>query len=91
MSNKFTSSNRIRRYLDAARVKDAESECVASLDFFPDENLTTGTLTVEFVKRGTYTFTDFPADEWLQFNNASSRGTYFNLYIKGNYPYTKVT
>ena len=90
MAKKFTDSRRIKRFLEEARVKEVESECVALLDFFPDENLITGTLTIEFVKRGTYVYADFPVDEWLLFNNSSSRGVYFNLYIRNNYSFQKV-
>ena len=79
----------IRRTLREFSAHSVDSECVAATNFVPTTELT-GDLTIEFVKRGTYTYEDFPVDEWLLFNNSSSRGTYFNIYIKGNYPHQRV-
>jgi hypothetical protein len=90
MALSFHDSRRIRRYLGEFRPHEQESECVASTEFFPDENLSTGTLTIVFVKRGTYIYTDFPVEEWLLFNNSTSRGEYFNTYIRNNYSFERV-
>lgn len=54
------------------------SSAIASIDYdFEREQLT-----IVFNQRGTYTYFNFPPDEFANFNFASSRGTYFNLYIK---------
>ena len=55
-----------------------ESECVESLQYDFEKEI----LTIVFVKRGTYTYYNFPPAEFENFNLASSRGTYFNLYIR---------
>ena len=63
----------IRRTLREFSAHSHDSECVAATTFIPTTELT-GELTIEFVKRGTYVYADFPVDEWLLFNNSSSRG-----------------
>lgn len=63
-----------------------DSECVEALYFEPEN----GTLTVVFKQRGTYEYYDFPLEEWELFDGTTSRGTYFNLYVKGQYSYARV-
>lgn len=63
-----------------------ESTCVANVDY----DLETETLTVEFQARGTYTYRDFPLNEYVDFTQAGSRGRFFNLYIRDRYSYEKV-
>lgn len=62
------------------------SECVASFDY----NLETEELTVQFNKRGTYLYSGFPLNEFVTFSQAGSLGTYFNLYIREQYPYERI-
>jgi hypothetical protein len=67
--------------------REHESECVNALAYDPES----AQLTVVFNKRGTYTYFDFPPDEYANFNFAASRGKYFNLYIRdAGYEYEKV-
>jgi len=79
----------IRRVLKDFAAHEQESECCDSLSFVPT-SATSGVLTVVFMKRGTYTYEDFPVEEWLLFNNAASRGTYFNLYVRDRYSHERV-
>ncbi len=62
------------------------SECVASLNYDGD----TEELTVEFHERGTYKYFNFPFTEWILFNDAMSRGTYFNLYVRDRYSFERI-
>ncbi len=62
------------------------SECVKDVQY--DEF--TGDLTIEFQERGTYVYHDFPLTEMAQFIGASSKGQYFNLYIREHYSYERV-
>lgn len=49
------------------------------------------TLSVTFLSSGsTYLYYDFPQSEWRSFRNASSIGSYYNKYIKGQYRGTKL-
>lgn len=66
------------------------STCVANLDYEPDYDILTGTLTVEFQQRGTYIYKGVPIQEFLDFVASSSPGSYFNYYIRDRYPYQKV-
>lgn len=67
--------------------KKYPSTCVASLDYDELEQI----LTIEFQERGTYIYRNFPLDEWLLFNGSSSRGEYFNLYIRNSaYEYERI-
>jgi len=68
-----------------------ESRCVADLIFTPLEmDLSIGDLDVVFVGppnggAGTWRYSEVPVDEYMNFRDASSRGTYFNLYIRDQY------
>lgn len=71
---------------------DYFSTCVREIRFYPFEDGLTGQLEIEFNKRGTYVYHNFPVDEYAQFNQASSRGQYFNLYIRdAGYEYERVS
>ena len=61
--------------------KETKSSCIASVSYDEDAEQ----LTIEFFERGTYTYYDFPIHDWLEFNGASSRGTYFNMYIRDRF------
>ncbi len=62
------------------------SECVKNVEY--DEF--TGELTIEFQERGTYKYSNFPLTEMASFIGSSSKGTYFNLYIRDKYSYERV-
>lgn len=63
-----------------------DSDCVRELEYDVERQQ----MTVHFMKRGSYTY--FDVDPWTfgEFNNAGSRGTYFNLYIRGRFSYERV-
>lgn len=67
--------------------REWESECVADLSYDPERE----EMTIVFQKRGTYAYFDVPIWVYAEFNNAGSRGTYFNSYIRGNYSYERVS
>lgn len=68
-----------------------ESRCVADLTFTPSEmDISVGDMDVTFVGPpnggpGTWRYFDVPVDEYENFKDAASRGTYFNLYIRDQY------
>lgn len=66
--------------------KDVDSECVASLSYDPEREQ----MTVEFQERGSYVY--FDVDPWVfsEFNNAGSRGVYFNTYIRDRFEYERI-
>lgn len=67
--------------------KEHSSECVESLEYDQDSE----TLTIHFQERGSYKYFQFPAWAFNEFNNAGSRGTYFNLYIRNaGYPFQRI-
>lgn len=69
-----------------------ESTCVQTFDY----NLLEQTLDITFPGtggrggRGTWRYFNFPLDEFAIFAQASSLGTYFNLYIKDRYSYERI-
>jgi len=58
-----------------------ESDCVASLEYDPERFQ----MTVNFNKRGSYVYFDVEPFLYAEFNEAASRGTYFNLYVRPFY------
>ena len=62
------------------------STCVGSLRF----ELLESSLVVHFVQVQSYEYTDLPADVYLDFKGASSRGSYFNENIRNNYSFTRI-
>jgi len=67
--------------------KKTESECVSSLEYDIEEQQ----LTIHFMNRGSYVYYEFPPHEYMNFNQASSRGAYFNLYIRNaGYEYERI-
>jgi KTSC domain len=74
-----------------------ESRCVASLDYEPFvEGGTTGDMTVTFVGPpnggyGTYKYKDVPLNVYVDFAGAASQGQYFNLYIKNQFAYERIS
>lgn len=68
--------------------REQESEAIASLSY----DLEHQQLEIVFNKRGTYVYYDFSPDEYQQLNFASSRGKYFNLYIRdAGYEYERIS
>jgi KTSC domain len=62
-----------------------ESQAIANIDWKLNEDeadLAIGTLTVEFFQRGTYEYYEVPLDVYVDFQLASSLGTFFNLYVR---------
>ncbi len=89
-ANRQFNANTIKRKLKEFTPHNVESECVAATGWVPTSEFE-GELTIAFQHRGTYKYYNFPVDEWLLFNNASSRGTYFNLYIRDHgYSYERI-
>ena len=68
------------------RPRQHESTCVANLKYYEDEEQ----VECEFMQRGTYAYFDVPPDVFAEWNNAGSRGTYFDMYIKGHYEYERI-
>ena len=63
------------------------STCVADIFYDPE----TFELTVQFVERGTYKYTDVPMKEYVDFSLASSQGKYFNFYIRNQYNFERIS
>lgn len=63
-----------------------ESRAISIVDYDPEQEV----LKVEFVERGTYTYSGVSLDTYVDFATAESQGRYFNLYIRDKYPYEKV-
>jgi hypothetical protein len=55
-----------------------ESEAIENIDY----DVESSDLTVEFKQRGTYVYHGVDLDMYTDFVQASSWGTYFNLYIR---------
>ena len=67
--------------------KEYPSECVAALKYDEEGQVVTCT----FHKRGTYDYFDVDPGVFAEWNQAGSRGTYFNLYIRGRYEYDRLS
>lgn len=63
-----------------------ESRCVMDLSYDPEQEK----MTLEFVKRGTYVYDEVPLDVYVDFAQATSQGTYFNLYIRDKFSFERV-
>ena len=80
-------NNTLRRLLDKDHDESRpESTAINSIDYDPDSSK----LTVEFHKRGTYEYYDVPLDTYVDFQQSSSHGTYFNLYIRDQFTFTRI-
>lgn len=66
--------------------KSWESTCVRSIKYDLEEQQ----LEIEFMQRGTFVYFDFEPWAFNEFNQAGSRGKYFNLYIRGRYEYERI-
>ena len=67
--------------------KDHPSECVQALEY----NMETQEMIVHFQARGSYAYFNVEPDVYMEFNNASMRGAYFNLYVRGRYEYDRLS
>ena len=67
--------------------REHTSEAVASLEYDIERQVVTCT----FHQRGTYNYFDVSPDVYAEWNNAGSRGTYFNLYIRERYEYDRLS
>lgn len=67
--------------------KSHPSECVASLSY----DIENRQAICHFEKRGSYVYFDVDEGTFAEWNTAGSRGTYFNLYIRGRYEYDKLS
>jgi hypothetical protein len=76
----------IRAALDVGKPIITNSECTNTISYDAIKQ----ELTIEFKARGTYKYSEVPADEYLGLKEASSHGTYFNLYIRDRYPYERI-
>lgn len=52
---------------------------------FIDYNETTRILTIVFIKTGKYTYPNFPKSLYEEFLKSSSKGRFYNQYIKDKY------
>jgi len=62
------------------------SSVVASMHY--DD--TSSTLRIVYVSGMVYDYKDVPPEEYLEMKSATSKGTYLNKYIKGQYQFEKV-
>lgn len=71
-------------YAEEATETAAKSQAISAISYDADAKA----LTVSF-ERGTYVYTEVPADVYEAFKNSESQGTYYRENIKGKYPATK--
>jgi FlaG/FlaF family flagellin (archaellin) len=76
--NPLTLAKLIASVKKYGKTQQIESEAIANIDF----DVESGDLTVEFHQRGTYVYHGVDLDMYTDFAQASSWGTYFNLYIR---------
>lgn len=68
-------------------LEDVNSTCFSRVGYDCDEEI----LYVEFLTSGyIYAYSDFPEDEYDDFMDSYSLGRYYNYYIKGQYPCTRL-
>lgn len=65
----------------------SESTCVANVDYDLENEI----LTIEFQYRGTYAYKGVPLDLYVDFEQSSSRGRYFNFYVRDQFSYERVS
>lgn len=89
-------NNTLRQLLNKKHPPTVESRCIASFDFQQvEEGALEGDLVISFVGppsggAGTYQYHDIPLSLYTDFAEASSQGTYFNLYIRDNYSFDRI-
>ncbi len=67
--------------------REHESEAIASLSYDIERQV----MTCTFHQRGTYDYFDVDPTVAAEWNQAGSRGIYFNLYIKDRYEYDRIS
>jgi hypothetical protein len=88
----YIDTHTLRRLLEKNPSVGYESTCVESFDYNPEtEELTVSHPGAYPGKggRGTWVYEGVPVSVYTDFAQASSQGTYFNLYIKGQYSYRR--
>jgi len=99
-------NNPVKKVQQEITGSSVSSEAIAYVEFAPIEAedagrflsgqdtllsaLTGGTLTIQFVERGTYEYYDVPTTVWIALKSAGSKGKYFNDNIRGLYEYQRV-
>ena len=63
-----------------------ESSLITGSQWTPDYN----ELVIDFVSGSSYKYGEVPEDVYNSFCEADSQGSYFNINIKGKYPFTKI-
>ena len=63
------------------------STVVAHMDYYPDS----ATLRITFTSGKKYDYLQVPAKIYEAMRKATSKGSYLNRFIKGNYPFKEVT
>jgi hypothetical protein len=76
--NSLTLAKLIESVKKYGKIQQTESEAIANIDY----DVESSDLTVEFQKRGTYVYHGVDLDTYTDFAQASSWGTYFNMYIR---------
>lgn len=78
-----TAYTRLRTRVKSSELhfREHESDCVKSLEYDEERQA----MTINFNKRGSYLYYDVEPWLYAEFNNAASRGTYFNLYVRPFY------
>ena len=67
-----------------------ESIETRSSSLFTEISYDNGTLIVDMVNFGRYSYRQVPLDLWRRFKSAASYGSFYNTYIKGVYQYTRL-
>ncbi len=76
--NSLTLVKLIQAVKKYGKIQQTESEAIANIDY----DVESSDLTVEFQQRGTYVYHGVDLDTYTDFAQASSWGTYFNMYIR---------
>ena len=63
------------------------SSVIRRYDYFPDEQR----LRVTYTSGAVYDYMGVPAEVYAAFKAYQSKGTFLNHYIKGHYPFQKVS
>jgi len=65
---------------------DVSSTCCAQVIYDAQSQ----TLAIQFQKRGTYVYNNFPMEDYTEFANSGSKGQYFNENIRGQFEYERI-
>lgn len=81
-------SNDVLRQLLDKSPNPRDSMCIESLGEYNPE---TGDMIVNFQQRGSYRYFNVPIEVFVEFGGAYSMGTYFNLYIRDQYSFERIS